>query len=664
MECSEFKNGARSEFGYDGLANDTGDFGIGRIASVKHYRGSAESTLFDNRTMKWDASGNKTERVVKMNGVASVSQFANRTFAYEYDSVNRLAQSQITITPAPAGGQPKPRLYFLDGVGNRLSHGDFDMSGHVDAGDGDNVSKVIRQGANAAWATGSPWWRRMNVNGDAAVNGSDAGLIKQAAENCAATCLDWTRDKTDLPVDNPYVRSAGVCMSLNQYSRSASETALEYDANGNLIAARAARAGVDPVAAPAPRRTFQYDYANRLVRCLAFDDRDREVETAFAYDALGRRVQKTVKQTNDLGAVESSTVNFFYDGDQIIEETDDSLTAPGGGPFGGQTRATYINGLYVDEPLQMRRKGAPGAPDSVYYFHRDDLYSIVALTDSTGAVAERYDYDDYGAPTFLNPDGSVQLKADSTTEASNSSALNNRYLFTGREWDPELNLFFYRSRYYDPRMGRFTQIDSIGVWGDAGNVGNEYAYLANRPIAGLDPFGLMTWEWDGNLRNFQFDADLDWFTKGSVRDNIPYRPNAAQMEEIQTRAYANVAGFPLFPRAAFLLAHYLGNTGTPVTLDGKKMLRDNPEALTNIANDISKAADMIRSSPGRLGSIVGQPDPPVWNENYKQYDGPFGKTSGDWGYAIGNFYARAAGHVQCGAAGREFVVYIQNGGPL
>lgn len=170
-------------------------------------------------------------------------------------------------------------------------------------------------------------------------------------------------------------------------------------------------------------------------------------------------------------------------------ETDNEITGPNGLMTGGNTLATYVYGLYIDEPLQMRRKGAPGAPDSVYYFHRDDLYSLAALTDSTGAVAERYDYGDYGEPTFLNPDGSVQLKAGSTTEASNSSAVNNRYLFTGREWDPELNLYFYRSRYYDPRMGRFTQVDSIGVWGDGGNVGNGYSYVGANPLARLDPKG-------------------------------------------------------------------------------------------------------------------------------------------------------------------------------
>ena len=101
-----FKNGARSEFGYDGLSatqdqpNVPGDFGIGRVASVNHYAAGAANP-FDERTMKWDRSGNKTERVVKMNGLASGSPLANRTFTYEYDSVNRLVQS--TVSPVALG---------------------------------------------------------------------------------------------------------------------------------------------------------------------------------------------------------------------------------------------------------------------------------------------------------------------------------------------------------------------------------------------------------------------------------------------------------------------------------------------------------------------------------------------------------------------------------
>ncbi|MFO0974206.1 MAG: RHS repeat-associated core domain-containing protein [Phycisphaerae bacterium] len=70
------------------------------------------------------------------------------------------------------------------------------------------------------------------------------------------------------------------------------------------------------------------------------------------------------------------------------------------------------------------------------------------------------------------------------------SAIGNPYLFTGREYDPETGWYNFRTRYLDPRAGRFTTRDVIGLWGDAGNLGNAYAYVGNNPATYSDPFGL------------------------------------------------------------------------------------------------------------------------------------------------------------------------------
>jgi RHS repeat-associated protein len=62
-------------------------------------------------------------------------------------------------------------------------------------------------------------------------------------------------------------------------------------------------------------------------------------------------------------------------------------------------------------------------------------------------------------------------------------------LFTGREYDPETGWYYYRTRYLDPVAGRFTTRDTIGIWGDAANLGNGYAYAANNPWSSVDPMG-------------------------------------------------------------------------------------------------------------------------------------------------------------------------------
>jgi len=68
-------------------------------------------------------------------------------------------------------------------------------------------------------------------------------------------------------------------------------------------------------------------------------------------------------------------------------------------------------------------------------------YSIIALTDESDAVTERYAYDAYGVPTVFDGAGN---------ELPGGSAENNRFMYTGREWDADLALYYYRARMYDP----------------------------------------------------------------------------------------------------------------------------------------------------------------------------------------------------------------------
>jgi RHS repeat-associated protein len=84
-------------------------------------------------------------------------------------------------------------------------------------------------------------------------------------------------------------------------------------------------------------------------------------------------------------------------------------------------------------------------------YHRNQQYSITAMTTSTGAVAERYAYTAYGQPTILNASGSVLT----------SSAVGNRYTYTGREWDETLGLHHFRARWMSPLAGRFLGRDPI-----------------------------------------------------------------------------------------------------------------------------------------------------------------------------------------------------------
>ncbi|MBI1912831.1 MAG: RHS repeat-associated core domain-containing protein, partial [Deltaproteobacteria bacterium] len=68
-----------------------------------------------------------------------------------------------------------------------------------------------------------------------------------------------------------------------------------------------------------------------------------------------------------------------------------------------------------------------------------------------------------------------------------SETIRNAYTFTGREYDSETGLYYYRARYYDPEAGRFIGKDPIGF---AGGDVNVYGYVGNNSVNWTDVFGL------------------------------------------------------------------------------------------------------------------------------------------------------------------------------
>jgi uncharacterized protein RhaS with RHS repeats len=75
-----------------------------------------------------------------------------------------------------------------------------------------------------------------------------------------------------------------------------------------------------------------------------------------------------------------------------------------------------------------------------YYYHFDGLGSVVALSNTSGGIVERYSYDVFGEPNRV-------------------SGVGNPYFFTGRQYDSESGLYYYRARCYNPEIGRFLQTD-------------------------------------------------------------------------------------------------------------------------------------------------------------------------------------------------------------
>ena len=199
-----------------------------------------------------------------------------------------------------------------------------------------------------------------------------------------------------------------------------------------------------------------WDFDNRMVTADVGDN--GSIEVSQKYDALGRRVSRTDGST---------TTVFALAGQQVICDY-----VSGAAPAASTYR--YLYASYIDEPvLRVTTTGSVKT-----YYHRNQQYSVIALTSSTGAVQERYAYTAYGEPTVTNASGTVLT----------SSAQQNRYLYTGQEWDNVTQQYHFNARTYDAKLGRFSSRDPIGY----GSYENQYAYVANRSLCYVDPSGMQS----------------------------------------------------------------------------------------------------------------------------------------------------------------------------
>jgi len=95
----------------------------------------------------------------------------------------------------------------------------------------------------------------------------------------------------------------------------------------------------------------------------------------------------------------------------------------------------------------------------------DGLGSVVALSDSSGNIVEAYSYDVFGAVkvhTGAGANGIWLTSDDDFNTPEDKSDYGNPYRFTGRRYDEESGLYYYRARMYAPAIGRFMQTDPIG----------------------------------------------------------------------------------------------------------------------------------------------------------------------------------------------------------
>lgn len=237
--------------------------------------------------------------------------------------------------------------------------------------------------------------------------------------------LDYTYDasgnRTSLTADNT-TQSYSIRFNNNWLLKAGAVTNT-YDDNGNMV-----DRGGD---------VFTYDSFNRLVGASVGSN-----TALYTYNHLDQRVTKTLNGHTRL---------LVYDpSGNLIAEMDAAT---------GDVLAEYI---WLDgTPLAFVQSG------QTYHVHVDHLGTPKALTDSSGQVVWKADYNPFGKASITSQGPTFNLR------------------FPGQYYDAETGLHYNWRRYYDPNTGRYITSDPLGLFDGV----NTYGYVHGNPMSNTDPTG-------------------------------------------------------------------------------------------------------------------------------------------------------------------------------
>ncbi|MFQ5541981.1 MAG: RHS repeat domain-containing protein, partial [Candidatus Binatia bacterium] len=278
-----------------------------------------------------------------------------------------------------------------------------------------------------------------------------------------------------------------------------------YDANGQLIEAGSQKEKMTFTYAESLKRVFQgkgskatefaYNQAGQLVKAgktnVTYDDSGNlsrkhgpGMDQRFRFNAVGRLTQvETPSHTVAYGyspecqrvakQIGKTKTYYVYDGFNLLMVLDHEK----------KPKKTFIHAQEVDSPLVMVEG------NKSFFYLRDHQGTTIALVDQNGEIAVEYEYDPFGKLT-------VKGRTDHTLT------------FTGRFYDEETGVYYFRARYYDPELGIFMSPDPLQKTLAQPQDFNEYAYVQNDPVNYKDPFGL-TSEYGGSERFWRrINSDL------------------------------------------------------------------------------------------------------------------------------------------------------------
>jgi RHS repeat-associated protein len=227
------------------------------------------------------------------------------------------------------------------------------------------------------------------------------------------------------------------------------------------------------------RWNYTWDAENRLIKmeALASVPVGAKRRLDFAYDWMGRRIQKTIYDwnvTTGTYKMESPT-NFVYDGWNVMAELDATTNTLLSSYTWGMDLSGSLQGMGGIGGLLTINSG--GNTHIAGYDGNGNLTTLVAA--ATGTISASYEFDPFG----------------NTLKSIGEFAEENPFRFSTKRLDQETGLLYYGYRYYNPQTGKWLSRDPSGE--DAGV--NLYRFNDNDPVYYVDPLGL------------QVRSDRNWY---------------------------------------------------------------------------------------------------------------------------------------------------------
>ena len=396
-------------------------------------------------------------------GSQSAITYPNNTqTTYTYDSLNRL--TELVNQDLNVGGASSPRLlssysYSLAPNGRRTGVTEIRLESndtYSSTGITYTYDKLNRLTREAAGSTIPEPNFNTNYTYDLVGN----RISKASNDGKTTEIIDYSFNAND-QLTTETKSSAGSLACVTGYT---------YDPNGSLISKTVTP---DPSALSLQPAAYSYTYnlKNRLASALISrteNDQDLDIVTNYLYNQSGIRVKANSTVTNHTtSAIFDNNKTFLIDPNnhtgyaQVLEEYDNTS--------GTTPTVSYTLGNDV-----ISQATAAGTDVLMYDGHG----STRLLTDSSATITDRMSYDAYGMMLRGNP--------------TNLEPTTTNLLYSGEQFDVDLQQQYLRARWYDQNDGRFNRLDPFFGFKHSPMSLNKYLYVNGDPVNNLDPSGKVT----------------------------------------------------------------------------------------------------------------------------------------------------------------------------